>query len=333
MFRRLKHHGLRVKQSKCEFLQPSVSYLGHSVDAQGLHTLPSKLEAIINAPEPKNLQQLRSFLGLLNYYGRFIANLSTIIHPLNRLLHHSSRWELDSLCSAAFQEAKQALTSSTVLAHYDPSLPIALAADASAYGIGAVISHTFPDGSECPIAYASRTLTETEQNYCQLEKEALALIYGVKKFHQYIYGRQFVLITDHKPLMTILGPKKGIPSLAAARLQRWAVLLSAYQYTIKFKSTQSHANADGLSRLPLTTGEQEGQCPEASIFNLAQLDSLPVTATQVEQATRTDPELSKVLEYTRYGWPKQVPEALKPFETRRLELTVERAVSCGVLGS
>ena len=118
------------------------------------------------------------------------------------------------------------------MVHYDPSLPITLAGDASAYGVGAVISHTLPDGSEQPIAFASRTLSASEQNYAQLEKEALSLIFGVKKFHQYLYGRKFTLVTDHKPLMAILGLKKGVPSLAAARLQHWAVLLSAYKYDI-----------------------------------------------------------------------------------------------------
>ena len=323
VLQRLEHYGLRVKKSKCEFMQPSVNYLGHRIDAQGLHTMPAKLDAIVQASAPENVKQLRSFLGLLNYYGSFIPNLATIVHPLNRLLRDDVTWKWDSKCAQAFTQAKLALTSSKVLVHYDPSLPITLAGDASAYGIGAVISHTLPDGSEHPIAFASHTLSPSEQNYAQLEKEALSLIFGVKKFHQYLYGRQFMLVTDHKPLMTILGPKKGIPSLAAARLQRWAVLLSAYRYDIKFKPTDAHANADGLSRLPLASSIMEGQSHEASTFNLAQMECLPVTATQVQQATRADPVLSKVLQYTRQGWPGIVPADLKPFETRRMELTVE----------
>ena len=101
---------------------------------------------------------------------------------------------------------------------YDPKLPIHLAGDASNYGIGAVLSHVLPDGTEHPVAYASRTLKPSERNYSQLEKEALSLIYGIRKFHKYVYGRSFVLVTDHRPLTTILAPMTGVPSLAAARL-------------------------------------------------------------------------------------------------------------------
>ena len=220
MFQRLQDHGLHLKRDKCEFMKASVEYLGYCIDAQGLHPVASKVEAIVQAPPPTNPQQLKSFLGLLTYYGKFIPNLATLTHPLNCLLHADAKWVWDDACQEAFTQAKKALTSSSVLAHYDPTLPLTLAADASAYGLGAVISHTYPDGTEHPVAFASRTLTSSERNYAQIEKEALALVFGVKKFHQYLYGRKFTLVTDHKPLTTILGPKKGVPPLAAARLQR-----------------------------------------------------------------------------------------------------------------
>ena len=134
-----------------------------------------------------------------------------------------------------------------MLAQYDPTLPIKLDCDASAYGIGAVVSHVLPDNTEHPIAYASRTLTSSEKNYPQIKKEALALVYGVKKFHQFLYGQHFILVTDHKPLTAILGPKNGLPTLAAARLQCWAMFLSAYQYDLQFRTTDKHCNADGFS--------------------------------------------------------------------------------------
>ena len=285
VFERLHQYGFRVKKDKCALLQRAVEYLGHKIDAEGLHALPDKIEAVVRAPQPRNIQQLRSFLGLLNYYWKFIPNLSSIVHPLNALLQQSKQWNWTLECTQAFKQAKTALSSSSVLIHYDPSLPLQLAGDASAYGIGAVISHVLPDGSEKPIAFASRTLTSSERNYAQIEKEGLSLVFGVKKFHQYLYGRKFDLVTDHKPLTAIFGPKKGIPSLAAARLQRWAILLSAYHYDIRFKATNEHANADGLSRLPLANNSQPILSP-SSVFNLSQLESLPITSTELHLPQR-----------------------------------------------
>ena len=193
VLQRLEKHGFRLKQEKFKFLQPAVEYLGHKIDAEGLHALPSKIEAIVHAPEPCNVQELRPFLGLLNYYGKFIPNLASLLHPLNSLLQHLRKWDWNAECQEAFNQAKIALSSSTILVHYDPEMPITLAGDASAYGIGAVISHILPDGTERPIAFASRTLSSSEKNYSQIEKEALSLIFGVKKFHQYLYGHKFQL--------------------------------------------------------------------------------------------------------------------------------------------
>ena len=216
MFECLEKHGFRLKQGKCEFLLPAVEYLGHQISKDGIGPLPSKVAAINQAPAPTNVQELRSILGLLNYYGKFVPNLATILHPLNALLQIDRKWDWTKECEEAFQLATRQLTSGKLLTHYDPTLPMNMATDTSAYGVGAVISHVFLDGSERPIAFASRTLTTSEKNYAQLEKEALSLVFGVKKFHQYLYGGKFTLITDHQPLTTILGPKKGIPSLAAA---------------------------------------------------------------------------------------------------------------------
>ena len=322
---RLRQHGIRLNQAKCEFMQSQVEYLGHKIDAEGIHATDSKLEAILQAPTPKNVHQLRSFLGLLNYYCRFIPNLASIIHPLNELLHKDHKWKWSKQCDESFRVAKEKLISPNLLVHFDPSLPVKVAGDASAYGVGAVISHVMPDNTERPIAFASHTLTSSERNYSQVEKEALALVFAVRKFHTYLYGRKFVLVTDHKPLTTILGPKKGIPVMAAARLQRWALILSAYSYEIEFRPTDCHANADGLSRLPLSTTLTDGDSSEPHVFNISQMESLPVTRTQLRQATRNDQVLSQVLQYMQKGWPVPIDakSPLYPFSTRKLELTVE----------
>ena len=180
-------------------------------------------------------------MKLLNYYAKFIPNLASLLYPLNQLLKKDCKWNWSKDCSTIFAEAKQKLASAIVLVHYDPKLPMVLAGDASAYSIGAVISHSFPDGSEKPIAYASRTLSSAEKNYAQVEKEALALILGLSRFLQFLYGHTFILQTDHKPLTIILGPTQGIPSLAATRLQRWAIQLASYSYQIRFRPTMQAA--------------------------------------------------------------------------------------------
>ena len=158
---------------------------------------PDKLQAVKEAPTPKNVSQLRLFLGLVNYYQKFIHNLFTMLYPLNCLLKLGAKWHWTKECEKAFDSAKLALMSEKLLVHYDPDLPLQLAGDASEYGIGAIISHVFPDGNEKPIAFASRTLTSSERNYAQLE-EALSLVFGVRKFYQYLYGCSFVLYTDQK---------------------------------------------------------------------------------------------------------------------------------------
>ena len=185
----------------------------------------------------------------------------------------------------AFSKLKDKLASAPVLMHFSDNLPLKLDTDASQYGVGAVISHVLPTGEERPIAFASRTLNKSERNYAQIEKEALSIIFGIKKFHQYLYGRKFLLVTDHKPLVTILGPKSGIPTLGAARLQRWAILLSAYQYDIEYRSTAKHANADFLSRLPLQIEKPE-DVDEVRLVNILQIESLTLSAEQIRKATR-----------------------------------------------
>ena len=178
----------------------------------------------------------RSFLGLVNYYSKFIPNLSFLCEPLNGLLRKEVTWNWDRRCKQAFQGLKRKLVSAQVLVHYDVSLSLKLECGASSYhGFGAAISHSMPDRVDKLIAYASRSLSSAEKNYSQLEKEALALIFGVKRFHQFLYGRSFKLITDHKPLATIFGDKQGIAAVSVARLQRWAVILAAYRYTISYK--------------------------------------------------------------------------------------------------
>ena len=323
VLKKLQEVGFTVKKEKCEFFKKTVQYLGHRIDAEGLHMTKEKVHAILQAPAPKDVGQLKSFLGMIHYYGKFCPNLSQTLAPMTELLHQDQEWVWSSKCGEAFDAAKKSIASDRVLTHYDPSLPVRLASDASSYGIGAVLSHVLPEGEERPIAFASRTLSSAERGYSQLDKEALGLVYGVKKFHQFLYGRKFTLVTDHKPLTSIFHPNKGIPSLAAARLQRWAIILAAYDYEIEFRGTREHANADGLSRLPLDNTATDKVDP-VFMFQEAQFDRLPVTSEMIRKETRKDPVLSLVYDYTQRGWPSPSDQQLKAYHQRRNELTVHQ---------
>ena len=289
-------------------LAESVEYLGFKIETSGIHPITDKLMAIEKVPTPQNVLELKSFLGLLNYYGKFIPRLTTLIHPLNQLLQKDRLWVWNEEYQRAFQSAKEELMSDKVLVHYDLGKPSYLTTDASAYGVGAVISHRFEDGSERPMAYASRTLSKSEQQYSQLEKEALSIIFGVKRLYSFLYGHSFVLVMDHKPLTTIFHPGRSTPTLAAARLQRWAITISVYRYSIQFKSTREHANSDAFSRLPikrLTRGEEMNGADYDTRFNLSQISSLPVTAAKVAKETSADPVLKKVVLNVKKGWPER----------------------------
>ena len=157
---RLAKAGLHVKKNKCIFMSSSVIYLGHKIDSEGLHPLPDKVRAIVEAPCPSNPKQLKAYLGLITYYAKFLPNLSSLLSPLYKLLHKDITWQWEDEQQNAFDKSKELLTSSNLLIHFNPELPILLACDASNYGIGAVLAHRMPDGSERPIAYASRSLTQ-----------------------------------------------------------------------------------------------------------------------------------------------------------------------------
>ena len=325
VLKRLEEAGLRLKKEKCSFLMQEVEYLGHRISKEGLQPTEAKVRAVAEAPEPQQVDELRSFLGLVNYYGKFLPSLASTAAPLYRLLQKKAHWVWGKDQSSAFEEVKKLLQSADLLVHFDPQKQLVLACDASPYGLGAVLSHVMEDGTEKPIAFASRTLAPPEKRYSQLDKEALAIIFGVKRFHQYLYGRHFIIHSDHEPLMFIFDESKTIPAMASARIQRWALTLSGYSYTIRYKAGKEHANADALSRLPLAEAPTEVPRPLETVFLMEHLAAFPVSAANIRSQTDRDPTLAKVRQFVTCGWPTlpvTSPE-MQPFNQRREELSVE----------
>ena len=176
-----------------------------------------------------------------------------------------------------------------------------------------------PDGSEKPVTFASRRLSQTERNYSQIEKETLAIIYAIKKFHQYLFGERFILFTDHKPLLGLFSEKKGINNIAAARMQRWAILLFAYDYTLKYCSGAENSNADFFSHFP--SNEKPTTSTIKNKIFMSELSYSPVTSKEVADFSKKDP--ANVTDYVLSGWPNKVQEQFKPYLYRKNELSVE----------
>ena len=243
---------------------PSVDYLGHTISAEGLQPTREKIRAITDAPTPSNVAQLRSFLGLVNYYSKFLPQLATTLSPLYLLLRGNIKWQWTDKQQKAFQAAKDQLSSTKLLAHYDPDGELLLSCDASPYGIGAVLSQKVkPDGEEKPIAFASRSLAPAERKYSQLDKEGLSIVFGIRKFHQYLFGRKFTIQSDHKPQF---GESHPVSHITSARLQRWALTLGAYDYHIHYKPGSSYSNPGMLSRLPLPESPPDVPLPGETIL-------------------------------------------------------------------
>lgn len=298
VFERMRKYNLHLNRNKCRFFENRIKYLGHVISEKGLEKSNDKIKAVLDAPRPKNVEELKQFLGLIMYYAKFIQNASTILHSLNRLLRKDVEYKWTIECETAFQKAKVEIASDQVLMPFTAELPVTLATDASPYGISAVLSHRLPNGTERPIAFISRSLTKAERNYSQLDREAMAIYWAFKKLFQYIYGRKFTLIVDNKPLTTIFNPGKQLPILSATRMLRYAQYLSGFNYTIEHRKSTEHANADYFSRNPLKISkEEELALDDEHVLNvnmINQICSETITAKEIATETNNDPELSKL---------------------------------------
>ncbi|KER19612.1 hypothetical protein T265_11669 [Opisthorchis viverrini] len=214
-------------------------------DVPSLRSFLGLISYYSQMPPPNDVPSLRTFLFLINYCSAFHPALHDIRPPLNQLLGKDVPWCWSEECEEPFCKLKTMLTSDILLTHYGPKLSIIVAADASNCGVGVVILHVFPDGSE----KALKSLTPAKQRYGQIEEEALALVFAVRRFPKMLCGRRFTPLTDHKPLPSFFGSKKDVPAHSANRLQRWALVMLGYDFDIQYRRTTDFGQADALSRL------------------------------------------------------------------------------------
>ena len=320
VFQILSDAGLTVNLDKCKFSQDRISYLGFDLTAAGLTKNKDKVKAISNAPQPKNITQLRSFIGMVGYYSKFVPNITDILSPMYKLLQSNVRFQWSEACENAFSKIKEVILSDNVLMYFNPELPIIVTCDASETGIAAILSHNV-NGVERTVACVSRTYSNAERHYSTVHKEALACYFGINKFEQYLYGKKFTLKTDQRSLISIFGKKTDINPMYANRIKRYALYFSNFNFEIEHISGKSNSVADCLSRLPLNLKVDSSEDNDMENILFASLDS-PVDNKTIVEATNNDRLLSQVKYFILNDWPKKVEGELRPYFCRKLELDI-----------
>ncbi|XP_038060004.1 uncharacterized protein K02A2.6-like [Patiria miniata] len=294
VMRKLKERNLTLNKDKCEFGVHKITFMGHTMSRNGIQLTDDREEALRNARRPTNSAKVRSFLGLVNFSARYIPNIATVAEPLRRLVRKKVKFHWGKEQEDSFKKLKEALTHTNTLGYFRLDADSTqLVTDASNVGLGAVLLQEY-DGQLKVISYASRTLTDVEKRYSTTEKEALAVVWACSKFHTYLYGVDFVLMTDHKPLEILYGPK----SRPNARIERWVMKLMSYSFKVKYLPGRYNI-ADVLSRLTKTTPakEQETLQDETERYvRWVASEATPkaLTTREVEEASRADDELSAV---------------------------------------
>lgn len=248
ILKRLKEAGLKIQLDKCEFFRKEVQFLGHTVTEEGVRPNEDKIQCIRSWPTPRNEKEVRQFLGTLGYYRRFIKDFAKLVKPMTNLLRKDSEFVITPEINECFQKCKEILMRDPILMYPDFTKDFTLTTDASDYAIGAVLSQG-PLGKDRPVAYASRTLNKTEERYSTTEKELLAIVWAVKHFKPYLYGRKFKLVTDHKPLIYSLTNTND-------KIVRWKLNLGEFDYEIVYKPGKQNVIADALSRIKTETREE-----------------------------------------------------------------------------
>ncbi|XP_017473895.1 PREDICTED: uncharacterized protein K02A2.6-like [Rhagoletis zephyria] len=296
---KLKEYNLHVNRDKCQFYRERIQYLGYTIEYNKITKCPEKVKAIRDIPTPKRPDDLRRFLGMITYYSRFIPDLSTITYPLRKLLSKNTKFKWSEECQSSFERLKREILTDRVLRPYDADLPVVLTCDASPTGIAAVLAHE-ENGVERPVSFISRALTKAEQNYSQLDREALAIIFAVGKFFQYLYAREFTLVTDNRPLSRILHQSEKIPAMTSARLLRYASFLQGFNYKMKHRKSELITHVDCLSRAPAKDSSNRFTYFLDEEVNAIQIETVNTISTNIVRAisiakeTGNDPELAEL---------------------------------------
>ena len=293
-----------------EYSKASLTFLGHVVDASGIRQDPEKIKAIRDMEDPTNLTELRRFLGMTNQLGKFSDKIAEVSKALRDLLSTKNSWVWESPQKESFYALKKLLSSEeVVLAHYDREAETRVSADASSYGLGAVLEQKQKDQNWKPAAYQSRSLTACDQRYAQIEKEALATTWTCERFNSYLLGKTFEMQTDHKPLIYLLSSKKDQDCLPP-RIQRFRMRLMKYSFNIVHVPGKNLNCADALSRAPNSesttmdcTLEEEGNLYVNYVFQ-----TLPATGKRLEEIKahlQEDEVCKQIMAYCNKGWPEK----------------------------
>lgn len=315
---RARDNNIKLKPSKCSLRVSEVRFVGHVFTEHGLKLDDSKVSAILDMPTPSCKKELERFLGLTNYVGKWLPNLSAVAEPLRQLLKKESEWQWQQQQEDAFNQLKNLVTKAPVLAFFDAKQQIVLSVDASQKGLGAVLMQ-----NQQPVAYASRTMTECEERYAQIEKEMLAIVFGLEHFHYYVYGHTVTVETDHKPLEAIF--QKPL-SRAPARLQRMLLRTMKYDMKLMYRPGKEMTVPDALSRASLPTPKGVSHEDwEAQVHMISRALSMSdESKKEFQVATAEDSSLQSLLSFVRLGWPEnkaELPEEVRPFWGYKEEIT------------
>ena len=297
LFEKIKELGLRLNRKKCVFMKTSISFFGIIISSDGVRPDPEKIASIVNASQPSNINELRSFLGLSTYLSKFIEHFSSKTEPLRKLLKKNTKFKWSNEQQKAFDVIKKSLVSDNVLAHYNPNLETELITDASNFGIGGVLLQTDTNDNQRPISYISKSLTDTEKRYGITEKEALAVVWCIERYHYYLYGKSFKLTVDHKPLQFIFKPQARLSS----RISRWQLKLQAYDFEINYVKGEKNI-ADFLSRKPMKSEPSKNdQTREYVNFTIKHSTPISLNIHEIREASKNDSTIQSISQALKTG--------------------------------